>query len=59
MGITEKGSPQTLAFVGKSRMQKRCFQPLDFPHDTEPFRSSRGKAIASARGMSEAAISNA
>ena len=38
---------KSVDFVGKSRNQKRCFQPLDFPRQKLLPRSSRGKAIAS------------
>ena len=53
------GDPKKcMNFLGKSRKKKRCFQPLDFPRRQRLPRSSCGKAIASLRGMSEAAILN-
>ena len=47
------------AFLGKMRKKKRCFQPFALARRDGLARGAHGKASASLRGMSEAAISNA
>ena len=56
--LRDMGSQKMHEFFGEKAEKKRCFQPLDFPRRQRLPRSSCGKAIASLRGMSEAAILN-